>query len=321
MTARTCITGGAGFIGQALVQRLQQNGVQLRLLSRKTQIDEANYFIADLTDSAVSLTGFFDEANVIYHCAGELENKSIMRSLHVDGTAKLLQAAKSHINKTQQPLHWVQLSSVGAYGAPKGKADTEREVVETTPTAPEGEYEVTKTLADEMVIQFARTEPLFTYTILRPSIVIGKRMTNQSVRSLINIIKKKRFFYIGSKLTMATYIHVDDVADALVLCGSDARARGHVFNLSNDCLLSEIVDAVAKKAGITSPTLCIPEKPIRLLAKFFSLMGKTALTQSRIDALMKRTRYPNKKIKELLGFSPRHFIPGTMATLFDNEDA
>ena len=314
------ITGSAGFIGQALVLRLHTEAVQLRLLSRRELINTAEeVFIADLTKSTDTLDGFFDGIDIIYHCVGELTNQAVMRSLHVDGTANLLQAAKKHIDTTEQPLHWVQLSSVGAYGAPKGRADMEREVTETTPTAPAGEYEVTKTLADEMVMQFAETQPLFTYTILRPSNVIGKKMTNQSVRSLVNIIKKNRFFYIGTRSTIATYIHVDDVADALALCGTDSRARAHIFNLSHDCKLTEIVDAVAKHVGLTPPKLCIPETPIRLLAKFFSLLGKTPLTQSRIDALMKRTSYPNKKIKELLAFTPRHSIPGTVATLFDDD--
>lgn len=319
------MTGGAGFIGQALIERLQMEAVQLRLLSRKklapklASSTKQAYFIADLTNHTDSLDGFFHGIDVIYHCAGELHNEAVMRSLHVDGTAKLLQAAKKHIDTTQQPLHWVQLSSVGAYGPPKGRPDTEREVVETTPTAPKGEYEVTKTLADEMVIQFAKTQPLFTYTIVRPSNVIGKKMTNQSVRSLVNVIKKKHFFYIGSKSTIATYVHVDDVADALVLCGTQMQAREQIVNLSNDCRLSEIVDAVAKKAGIGSPTLCLPETPTRLFAKCLSLLGKTPLTQSRIDVLVKRTTYPNKKIKELLSFTPRYSIPHTVATLFDDD--
>lgn len=316
---KACITGGAGFIGRTLVQRLQNEGVPLRLLSRKRLSNRADdyYFIADLTDSTVSLNGLFDDVDVIYHCAGELKDKAVMRSLHVDGTKKLLQAAKNHIDTMNKPLHWVQLSSVGAYGSPKEKSDMERLVVETTPAAPTGEYEITKTLADEMVIQFSRTEPLFTYTILRPSNVIGKNMTNQSVRSLIHIIKKKLFFYIGSKQAIATYIHVDDVVDALVLCGNDVRARGHIFNLSNDCMLSDIVNAVAKNADITPPTLCLPEWPVRLLAKLFSLLGITSLTENRIDALIKRTRYPNQKIKEKLAFTPRRSIPETMATFDD----
>jgi len=316
---KACITGGAGFIGRALVQHLKNEGVSLRLLSRRKchSGNDDHYFIADLTDSAVSLNGFFDDVDVIYHCAGELKDKTVMRSLHVDGTAKLLQAAKNHIDTTNKPLHWVQLSSVGAYGSPKGKADRERVVVETTPAIPTGEYEITKTLADEMVIQFAKMEPLFTYTILRPSNVIGKNMTNQSVRSLINIIKKKHFFYIGSTHAIATYIHVDDVVDALALCGNDVQARGHIFNLSNDCMLSDIVIAVAKNAGITPPTLRIPKQPIRLLTKLFSLLGITSLTENRIDALIKRTRYPNQKLKEKLAFTPRRSIPHMMATFDD----
>jgi nucleoside-diphosphate-sugar epimerase len=312
---RTCVTGAAGFIGQALVAQLRQQGTPLRLLSRTTGNQET--FIADLTDNNVLLDGLLDDVDVIYHCAGELNNKNVMRALHVDGTVRLLQAVQKKIRTTHQPLHWVQLSSVGAYGPPPDRADQERIVIETTSTAPVGEYEVTKTCADELVMQLAQTEPLFSYTILRPSIVIGKKMPNQSLRALVKIIRKKRFFYIGSTLSIATYVHVDDVVDALILCASDARARGQIFNLSNDCLMSDIVEAVANHAGIAPPTLCLPAQPIKWLAAFLSLFGKTPLTPERIDAMMKRTRYPNQKIQAMLGYTPHRSVPDTIATLCD----
>ena len=100
-------------------------------------------------------------------------------------------------------------------------------------------------------------------------------------------------------------------------CGSDARAKGQIFNLSNDCMLSEIVDAVSRHAGMKPTRLCVPERPLRMLVNFFSLFGKTPLTQERIDAMVKRTRYPSQKIKEILGFCPNHSIPNLIATLFD----
>jgi len=316
---KTCITGGAGFIGKNLVHRLQRDGVSLRLLTRSVskKITSEEYFVADLSDIAAPINGLFDDIDVFYHCAGEVNNNVAMYSLHVSGTLKLLREVKTHIDTTNKPIHWVQLSSVGVYGPPKGKANADRIVLETTGNNPAGEYEVTKAQSDDLLMQFAQNEPLFSYSILRPSIVIGKNMTNQSVRSLIQVIRKGLFFYIGSTSAISTYIHVDDVVDALVLCGNDARAKGQIFNLSNDCMLSEVVDAVSRHADVKPPALCVPEEPLRLVVKFFSLFGKIPLTQERIDALVKRTRYSNQKIKENLGFSPSHSIPNLIATLFD----
>ena len=118
---------------------------------------------------------------------------------------------------------------------------------------------------------------------------------------------------------MATYVHVNDVVDALILCGTDSKARGQVFNLSNDCALSEIVSAVANASGFKPSNLCIPEIPLRMLVKLLSLVVLTPLTQERIDALVRRTYYPSTKIKEMLGFMPKHAIPNAVLSLLDEK--
>ena len=313
-----CVTGGSGFIGKRLVERLCASGKTIHLLTRKNLIDvqQRRYFVADLADENTSLVRLLDGVDVIYHCAGETKNTSLMRALHVGGTLRLLAAVRLQIEKTRKPIHWVQLSSVGAYGPPLGAAHDERVVLESTPLWPIGEYEVTKTLADEFVQQFGKAEPLFSYSILRPSNVIGPEMSNQSVRALVLMIRKQFFFYIGSRSAVATYVHVEDVVAALILCGSHLNARRQVFNLSNDCALAEIVEAVALAYGLRPPSLCLPEIPLRFLVKSLSKIKSLPLTQERIDALVKKTHYPNIKIAEYLGFLCESSIPSSIANLF-----
>jgi nucleoside-diphosphate-sugar epimerase len=288
----------------------------MRVLSRKPMLNnDIDYFEGDLADAASSLDGFFKDVDVIFHCAGELKDESVMHALHVDGTKKLLQAAHTHINKTGKPLHWIQLSSVGAYGPPSKRANMPRIVTEATLTAPVGEYEVTKTLADHLVMQYSSMQPLLRYTILRPSIVIGNAMSNQSVLSLVAMIRRRLFFYIGSRSAIATYIHIDDVVDALLACAANKRAENQIFNVSNDCGWCEIVDEVARRAKIQSPRLCVPERVVRMLVSCASLFWQGPLTQERIDALVKQTHYPSTKLNEVIGLTPKRPIPHTFATL------
>jgi nucleoside-diphosphate-sugar epimerase len=318
---KVCVTGAGGFIGKALVELLMAQGHTINLLTRveKASTEYKKYFVANLLDEHVSLRAFLCDASVIYHCAGEIKNTSLMHGLHVDGTRRLLAAVHAKIRVTKQRVHWVQLSSVGAYGPPAGAANVRRVVTEETPCKPVGEYEVTKTMADELVIAFAKTEPLFSYTILRPSNVVASSMPNQSLRSLVGMIKRRLFFYIGSRTAVANYVHLDDVVDALILCGTDTCAQGQLFNLSNDCALSHMVGMIAQTSGIKPPNVCVPELPLRLFVKLIPTLAWIPLTQDRIDALVRHTYYPTNKLGDVLGFVPKRDIPAAACHMFDEK--
>lgn len=316
-----CVTGGSGFIGKELVKRLSNTESSIRLLTRKNvpNTDRLEYYAGDLSDPKISLEAFLDGVDVIFHCAGEISDIAAMRALHVDGTSHLLSAVLAEIRRSKKSVHWVQLSSVGAYGPPQGRADEYRIIDEKSATHPNGEYEITKTLSDELVIKTAKITPLLSFTILRPSNVIGQTMTNQSLRALINAVKSRQFFYIGGKYPICNYIHVDDVVSALMLCGSDARANGEIFNLSNDCLLKDLIGSIELSFDLRSTKLCVPETPLRILVSIVSKFKKIPLTSDRIDALVKRTFYKSGHISRVLGFIPQHVIPEAVPQMFNLE--
>lgn len=316
---QVCVTGANGFIGKRLVEALSRQGYSIRVLTRRLDCvlpNAVEVVIGDLTLSTCKIDQFLLGCDLIFHCAAEIANEDIMHELHINGTQRLLEEVSNQIKLTHKPIRWVQLSSVGVYGPSTGMVSEFRVVTESTVSSPKGEYEVTKTVADELIMQLAAIEPLFSYTILRPSNVIGESMPNQSLRSLVSMIRKRLFFYINSRSAVATYIHVDDVVAALMLCGTDLRAIGQVFNLSNDCKLSEIVSAVAKSSGVKPPNLCVPEMPLRILVKLLSPILHIPLTQERIDALVRGTYYPATKIKDFLGFVPQYNIPSVAASIF-----
>lgn len=314
-----CVTGGSGFIGKALVERLSSTESCIRLLSRRDILNVGclEYFHGDLSDPKTSFDAFLAGVDVIYHCAGEIVAIDAMRPLHVDGTTRLLNAALDEIKRRNKPIHWVQLSSVGAYGSPEGYVGNCRAIDESSEVRPCGEYEVTKTLSDELVIQAAKNNSLFTFTILRPSNVIGKNMTNQSLRSLIGAVRNRHFFYVGGKSAVANYIHVDDVVSALMLCGSDVRAKGEIFNLSNDCLLRDLIRSIETSLNLRFTKLCVPEIPLRILISIISNFVNIPLTSNRIDALVNKTYYPIGRISRVLGFTPQYAISELVPHMFN----
>lgn len=316
---KACVTGGSGFIGNSLIKALVKHEVNIISVTRKKLAKNGlvDYFHVDLSEREAPLESLLHNVSCIYNCAGEIKNKKLMHALHVDGTTRLLDEVAKKIQVFKQPIHWVQLSSCGSYGSPI-KADQSRVITEDSKCNPVGEYEVTKTLADELIIDFAKKQPLFTYTILRPTAVIGESMPNNSVRALVKMVEKGLFFYVASKNSITSYIHVDDVVDALILCGTDPRAINQVFNISNDCELYEIIEIIREKSPNIKAPFCVPEKLVRLVS-FLTKPFQSMLTQSRIDALVSQTIYPSTKIFNTLNFTPKHAIPEAIVEMFCKE--
>lgn len=315
------VAGGTGFIGKRLVSHLVKAGMRVRVCSRRqgALADGVEFVDMDLLDPKADLRSLISGCSMIINCAGEVRDESLMRSLHVDAVSRLIEAAKQWARDSQQPLHWVQLSSVGAYGPNSNGASFARTITEESSPAPVGTYEVTKTLADSLVMAAAE-EGVFSYSILRPSNVYGAGMPNNSIRQWGRMIKNKLFFYIGPPGAVSTYVHVDDVVDALILCGFDERAKGQIFNISNDCSLESVVSAMAKALSAPNPSLRLPEGVVRFIASLFSWFKRFPLSHSRIDALVSRTHYPVNKLALVLGYRPTRDVEKTIVEVLFDED-
>ncbi|MEA5669844.1 NAD-dependent epimerase/dehydratase family protein [Pseudomonas sp. MH2] len=311
------VTGGGGFIGGLLLEALSARGDSVRWLSRRSMNQSVpGCTVGNLVDDSDSLDGFVADCEVVYHCAGELKSPELMYDLHVNGTANLLAAVQRQIARTGRPVHWVQLSSTGAYGAL-----SQRSIIdESFRPSPEGDYEVTKTISDALVEAFAKCEPLFSYTIVRPSIVIGERMPNRSFFQLANMVRRKLFFYIGDRNTnRSTYVHVNDVVRALIACGNDPRARGNTFLLSSDCRQVELIHAMASYAGVPAPRMGMPEGLLRWLLRCVPASIKLPLTLERIDALTKKGGYDTGHIQRVLDFRFERPLPRCIADVLSGE--
>lgn len=289
------VTGGTGFLGRALVARLSlESGVdEIRVLSRKppgpSSAGKLRSVRGDLASGDGDLAGFVSGAQVLFHCAGELRQESAMRALHVDGTQRLIEAARGRVKR------WVQLSSVGVYG----RGVREGVIEESAPLRPEGEYESTKAQSDRLVTR-AADGAAFESVVLRPSIVFGPGMPNRSLYQLVSMIARGWMMQVGTE-AVANYVFVDDVADALTLCAFAPGAAG-TYIVSNDRRMSVFLGAIAAELGETPATVRVPERPLRWVARTFGKLPGFPLTESRIDALTRRVRYPSRRLQGELGF-------------------
>lgn len=287
------VTGGSGFIGRRLVEARVALGDRVRVLTRKRDHSSMprgiEVFEGDLLDRS-SLDAFVRDADLLYHCAAEIKDESLMREVNVRGTELLLEAARGNVRR------WVQLSSVGAYGPRRHGVVTEDSL-----ERPENAYEKSKTMADTLVRR-AAAKRAFEAVLLRPSIVYGEGMPNQSLYTLFSMIERGLFFFIGARGASANYVHVEDVVRALVSCGTHDAAAGRTYNLSDWCTIDEMVESVAEALVRPPPRWRLPETPVRWLASLMSRVPAIPLTKSRVDALTSRTRYPATRLADELGF-------------------
>jgi len=288
------VTGGTGFVGRALLARLARDPSvgEIRLLSRKPPVALASKLRTvngDLAGGPADLAGLVAGADVLFHCAGELRQESAMRALHVDGTQRLIDAASGRVRR------WIQLSSVGVYG----RGVREATVEEAAAPRPEGEYESTKAESDRLAAR-AAARAAFELVVLRPSIVFGPAMPNRSLYQLVSAIDRGWMIQVGSA-AIANYVYVDDVADALATCAFTPGASG-IYILSDDRPMPAFLAAIAAELGRSHAGLRLPERPLRWVAGTFGKLPGFPLTESRLDALTRRVRYPSRRLLQELGY-------------------
>ncbi len=303
------VLGANGFIGGRLMTVLAEQAHSIRMLTRKpgkASSEKLEVLVGDLTSDTLDVERLVDGCDVIINCAGEIKNEQLMPALHVSAVKRLLDALGRR-GRGAPHVRWVQLSSVGAYGPAAGKR---RVVTEQSAPNPQGMYEITKTDADKLIMSHAALQgDSGDWVILRPSNVFACDMPNGSIRQLARIICKKMFFYVGREEAIATYIHANDVAAALACCSSEPRAARQIYNLSNDCRLRDVVEALADCQGVQAPQWWLPEWLVRVAVWLAGNMMRLPLTQSRVDALVNKTSYPADKIRNDLNFTPKYSVP------------
>ena len=288
------LTGAHGFIGSAFLRNALKKGYRVRVLTRHANqpsyLNGVEYFHGDLLCDVDFKKLVFD-VDVIVHAAAETQDKNLMRRLNVDASLKLLDAA---IDSGVQ--RWVQLSSVGAYGSIQNGVVDERRF-----DCPVGCYEKTKSEFDNL-LNAASQDSILEVCIVRPSIVYGPGMRNQSIKQMVRAIRRHVFAFVGPEGASANYVHVNDVVQALDLCAHHPRAADQIYIVSAWATLEDMVSGLSAGAGYITPRRRIPMKLAMFLARVMQWWPRWPLTPSRVQAMSVRSRYSTKKIESELGW-------------------
>ncbi|MBC1457747.1 NAD-dependent epimerase/dehydratase family protein [Listeria newyorkensis] len=243
------VTGGAGFIGGHLVERLLQNYrvVVLDNLStgKMTNLPDhphLDFIFGDVSQEADILTIFENyQFSYVYHLAAvasvaaSIEEPLVTHQTNMDGTIHILNAAKEQASTLQK---FVFASSAAVYGSeptlPKH---------ETSAIAPITPYGIDKYAAESYVLAYSRLFGLKS-SAARFFNVYGPRQNPQSPYSgvlsiLTDCINRKimgneaSFQLYGDGSQVRDFVYVEDIVAGLILLAESEESQAEVFNIAS----------------------------------------------------------------------------------------
>jgi nucleoside-diphosphate-sugar epimerase len=228
------ITGGAGFIGSHLCERLVAAGARVTVIDDLSHghagnleaVNGAFRMVHHRLGIAQELPSEHAEGDLLFHCAALADpracnqNPELARQLNVTATEEVL--------RQWQGGRIVFLSTAAAYGDPRYIP-----IDEHHPLGPKDPYAESKVAAERLFERYGRERGLAA-TIVRNFNVYGPRQVQSYfVPTLIaQAIRDRRIsIWNGSPIRDMNYI--DDAIDALVAIGADDRTSGEILNLGS----------------------------------------------------------------------------------------
>lgn len=255
------VTGGAGFIGSNLVDRLMRAGHKVTVLDNlsgghldflKQHRDSGKFkFInVDVRETEKLKKILHPEIDLIFHLAANadiargVEDPTLDFQHSIVATFSLLRAMKHHGIR-----QIVYTSGSGVYGDRGAKFSSES----FGPLEPVSMYGASKLSAEGLISAFAHLFEMRAW-ILRPANIIGPRATHGVVFDFVRRLRKDptTLRILGDGKQSKTYLHVDDVIDALLLAQKKAKERVNFFNLSSNSFITvnQIANEIAKMMGL-----------------------------------------------------------------------
>lgn len=269
---RAVVTGGAGFIGSTLVDRLQSEGAQVLVVDKLLRGDKnltgarargAELMEADIVDG--DLVGAFEEfkPEVVFHLAAQIDVRISVSDPVADaqsnvvGTVRVAEAAR------RCGARKVVFTSSGGsiYGTPE-----QLPVSEAVPVDPMSPYAASK-VAGETYLGMYRNLYGLDCSHIAPANVYGPRQDPHGEAGVVAIFARAlltggRTYLFGDGGNTRDYVYVEDVVDAFVRASGE-DGSGMRFNVGTGVQTSDRRLHSLVAAAVGAPD--VPEiKPARL---------------------------------------------------------
>jgi len=304
------VTGGSGFIGGRLVERLVGEGRRVRALARSDASAErvaalgAEPVRGDIADRG-SLAARAAGCELAFHLAAHLGEWGPWEEFergNVEGTRNALAACAEA--GVQRFVHCGTEAALMA-GEPLVHVD------ETAPLRPDSRapYPATKAKAEQAVRDANREA--FETVVLRPRFVWGKGDTTL-LPGMVATVEAGQWAWVGGGRNVTDTAHVDNVVEGLVLAAEKGRS-GEAYFVTDDepVVFREFVTAMLQTQGVEPPGRSLPAWTAAPMAsvceaawKLLPLKGDPPMTRFRSWLLTQECTIEIDKAKSELGYAP-----------------
>jgi UDP-glucose 4-epimerase len=274
---RALVTGGAGFIGSTLVDRLLAEGHEVDVVddlstgslanladARADTSHQFQFHRLDITDGALVELLERRQPEVIFHLAAQVDVRVSVADpvrdamINVIGTLNVLEGAR------RAGTRKVVFASSGGtiYGDPD---PSELPIKESHPQHPISPYGVAKKVAGDYLFAYRELHGL-EYTALALANVYGPRQDPHGEAGVVAIfagrlLSGEQCTIYGDGEQTRDYVYVDDVVDAFVRAAE--KGGGLVINIGTgiETSVNELYATLARVAGVDRSATLAPARP------------------------------------------------------------
>ncbi|MDQ5873392.1 MAG: SDR family NAD(P)-dependent oxidoreductase [Acidobacteriota bacterium] len=241
------ITGGLGFIGSNLAQRLVRDGAHVAVCDAMIEGYGGNFanvsevrselevHRSDVRDEA-EMARLVEGRDVVFHLAAQVSHVLSLSNpypdidINIKGTAALLEACR----KRNPGALVVRSGTRGQYGPA-----VRLPVSEETPADPRGIYEISQLSAEMICRTYTRIHGVRTIPLRLTNVYGPRGQMKHSHFGVVNwfvrlALEGRPIPVFGTGQILRDFLYVDDCVEALVAVAGEPAAVGEVVNVGND---------------------------------------------------------------------------------------
>lgn len=308
------VTGGSGFVGGRLIQRLVTDGWEVRALARSpaamadVAVLGASPIEGDMSNRQ-ALRDNIDGSDVVFHVAAMFKlwgKRKDFDAVNVDGMRILVDAAAS--SRSVRKVVYVSAAAV-VMGDPEPLI----KVDETAQThqrdfAP---YSSSKAEAEKILLMSNNRRPGFETIAIRPPLIWGKGMP--MLDHMVKTVRKGQWQWVGGGTQAISTCHIDNLVDALLLA-ADGGQGGEAYFVADaeegtlKSVMTELLATQGVKAGDKSVSFGMAWQLAGIMAfvwRLFTLPGEPPITRQLLQLIGKPFTVNTIKAQRILGYRPR----------------